>query len=108
LSAGQQGVLRSEVLCGFDPLEKVLQALAVHFGAVARFYVDRHGGAVIGIKWQADAFVPAPFRVATAHLSRPSLSHSAGAVTVVPDVPAILHDLNSIGSGMFADVILNC
>lgn len=104
--AAQRRALCAEVLCGFAPLEATLQALAERFGDVATFHVDEHGGDVIGVKWLPAACLPLPFRVKTAHLTRPCAVD--GTTLYVPDVAAILQDVQTLVAGLVADVILNC
>ena len=97
--------LKKELLVGFDALQQLMVALESVLGHVAVFCCDCYGGEVIGVKWRPQAFLAAPFRVATAHTSiLLEVSNARG--VCVPDMCAILEEIVDIGKGMVADVMI--
>ena len=52
-----------ELLIGFDPVPQLLGLLDERYGHLAAFCVDRIGGASVGVRWKAAAFLPAPIKV---------------------------------------------
>ena len=52
-----------ELLVGFDPVPMLLRLLEARFGHLAAFCVDGLGGAAVGVRWKAAAFLPAAVNV---------------------------------------------
>ena len=103
--AASRGALRKDVLVGFEPLSALLQELDARLGHCALFCVDELGGSVLGVKWKPKAWLPAPFRVATAHTSAPCVAGAAAGLFVT-DVVAVVREILQVGEGMVADVVL--
>ena len=101
--------LRKDLLVGFDALQQVHAALTDRLGHCAIFCADECGGDVIGVKWRPRAWLPGPFRVATAHTCMPCMSGGeVGAGMFVVDTAAVVQEIKQIGSGVVADVLLCC
>lgn len=103
--AASRGALRKDVLVGFEPLWALLHDLDARLGHCAVFCADALGGSVLGVKWKPKAWLPAPFRVATAHTSSPCVAGSAAGLFVT-DVAAVVQEVLHVGEGMVADVVL--
>ena len=99
--------LRKDILVGFDAAQQLHAELTERLNHCAVFCMDALGGSVIGVKWKPKAWVPGPFRVATAHTSMPCLSGGAPGAFVT-DATAVVQEIMQVGQGMVADVILCC
>jgi U3 small nucleolar RNA-associated protein 22 len=79
-------------------------------GHAATFCADPHGGRLVGVKWHAHAFLPAPPRVSTAHTALPlSLTgggRRSGPPLAVPNAIQLLSEIAGLGEGLVEDVLL--
>lgn len=116
--------LRAELLVGFDPVNHYVQLCTERYGHLATFCADSVGGfAAVGVKWKAEAFVPAPLRPALAHGAMPiSVTSSVAAAAlgkagkkgkagslaglVVPNVAQILSELRHLGVGLVQEMVV--
>jgi hypothetical protein len=119
--------LRSELLVGFDPVSTFLGLCCERYGHLATFCADPAGGfAAIGIKWRAEAFLPAPLRPNHAHgmlaigataagtaAAGGKADKKAGGVRrgqhvgiVVPNVAQVLSEIAEMGLGLVQQVVL--
>jgi U3 small nucleolar RNA-associated protein 22 len=99
--------LRRELLVGFDPLQLLLARLEERFGHLATFCADTVGGAAVALRWAPQAFGPAPLRVATAHCTlQPALSGRGPVGSVLPNVPQVLQEMQTLGLGLLEAVVL--
>ena len=69
------------------------------------------GGALerlVGIKWKAQAFMPGPLRVPTAHCMLPRLvsGDEEGIGAAMVDTASVLSEMMDIGEGLVSDVVL--
>jgi U3 small nucleolar RNA-associated protein 22 len=109
VQAAKLSALRKDVLIGFDALGPVLLQLDARLGHCAVFCVDKLGGSVIGIKWKPKGWLPGPFRVATAHTSRPCVAGELGNNGLfITDIATVMQEILDIGQGMIADMLLCC
>lgn len=102
--------LASELLVGFDPLPLFLAALEERFGHLATFCADAHGLPAVGVRWRAEAFLPAPLAASTAHatleLSLSCARGSSAAGLVVPNVAQAVAEMGQLGVGLVEEVLL--
>jgi U3 small nucleolar RNA-associated protein 22 len=77
-----------ELLVGFDPVARLLEALTERFGHLADFCSDPDGGLAIGVRWRGAAFLPGAPRAAGAHTSLPCArtTRGGGGALCVPNV----------------------
>ncbi|KAK9814240.1 hypothetical protein WJX72_002757 [[Myrmecia] bisecta] len=109
--------VRKDLLVSFDPVASYVQQLEARYGHLAVFCTDAVGGPMIGVKWDARAFVPAPMRLISAHAAmplvlaaQPSLQNgkrpSPGILTV-PNTAAVLAEMQDLGAGLVARIRLS-
>lgn len=92
---------------GFEPVPLFVQQLEAQFGHLATFCADYYGGSIIGVKWRAAAFLPAPLRVSTAHTALElGLTAASGAGLSVPNLPQVLAEVAALGAGLVDDTAL--
>lgn len=107
--------LISELLIGFDPVKKFVEALEERFGHLGAFGADYTGGArVVGVKWFPAALRPTPLLASTAHTAMPSTNKATemqsskknkGQVWVEANIPLVLQEVMEIGEGLIEDIV---
>ena len=127
LASRGQAAVRRELLVGFDPVPLFASLLESRLAHVAHVCADYTGGVpLMALKWRAPAFKPGPLRPEQAHTQRPLGSAEGAAdaevatgkhgkrsaldavrpLLLVPDVPAILEDIATLGAGLVESVQL--
>lgn len=98
----------------FDPAAQYMKELKEAFSDVALFFLDVYGGNFIGVVWKPQIFVPMPFKVLQAQYKMPlpaSLLREKSKQaqnSMIPNVPAILADFQTIGEGLVKKIeVLN-
>nr|XP_020652113.1 nucleolar protein 6 [Pogona vitticeps] len=86
----------------YDPVQNYLRELRQAFSDLALFFYDKHGGEVIGVLWKPSAFEPQPFKVTS--MKGRMLSSLGAEPMTVPNVEAILEDLEILGEGLVQSV----
>jgi len=116
-----------ELLVGFDPVSELLSRLEEQYGHMATFCADLHGGALLGIKWNPLAFMPAAAKATTYHTSLPCVLTGTGgtpsaadksngaapgrrpgraaAASCVPHVVSVLSEIRELGEGLVEGVM---
>ncbi|RKP24200.1 Nrap protein, partial [Syncephalis pseudoplumigaleata] len=84
---------------GFDPIAYYLADLQSHFGRLAYFFYDRHGGTTIGVVWRRSMLAAKPLRVNLDYSTRPGPTKQ-----VVPNLSAIVAEMARLGQGIVARV----
>ncbi|MEW5318311.1 MAG: hypothetical protein WDW38_009541 [Sanguina aurantia] len=98
--------LLPELLIGFDPVARMTACLEERYGHLATFCFDALGGSVIGVKWEASAFLLSGSRVATLHTSLRcglTTTDESTAGKMVPNVIQILSEWQEMGLGLVQD-----
>eukprot|EP00210_Caulerpa_lentillifera_P005977 g5712.t1 len=87
--------IQTQLLIGFDPVQKFLKLLTQHFGYVGIFCYDQFGGDRILIRWKPEMLIP---------IAEPEISELAywcqTETGFVPDITSILSDVLKLGRGL--------
>lgn len=100
---------RSLPVVDFDPVARYLEDVSATFSDIALFFYDPHGGLNIGVVWKQHRLVAQPFKILNAaYRMVPSDSRNEDASSsTVPNIPAIISDLRTMGRGLVIDVVVN-
>ncbi|KAF9186701.1 hypothetical protein BGZ50_002363 [Haplosporangium sp. Z 11] len=124
LGSFQKSVFGDEILIGFDPAAEYLAELQRAFGDIALFFHDRYGGTQIGVLWNPVTLTPRAWKVNLGFNSKPadvnkdgvlevkeqdskSKGGKPGAKLVVPNIEALMSEMERIGHGLVQSIQIN-
>lgn len=87
-------------------MDHFLSALKDRYGHLVEFCVGGALGRAIGLKWKAQAFMPAPMRVPNSHCTIPGAITGLTQPHSMTDTASVLSDMQSLGEGLVANVLL--
>ncbi|KAF9544001.1 hypothetical protein EC957_000270 [Mortierella hygrophila] len=127
LGTFQKSVFGDQILIGFDPATEYLAELQRTYGDIALFFHDRYGGTQIGVLWNPMALSPRAWKVNLGFNSKPadvnkdgvlevakeqstkakSGKTTGGSKMVVPNIEALMSEIERIGHGLVRSVQVN-
>ncbi|KAF9428924.1 hypothetical protein BGZ94_000488 [Podila epigama] len=130
LGAMQKSVFGNEILIGFDPVASYVAELQRSFGDIALFFYDQYGGTQIGVLWNPVTLTPRAWKVNLGFNNKPADlnkdgvletkkdaaaesskgkkgSASQGSKLVVPNIEALMGEMERIGHGLVRTLHVN-
>ncbi|KAG9327014.1 hypothetical protein KVV02_006491 [Mortierella alpina] len=126
LGALQKSVFGDEILIGFDPAAEYLAELQRVYGDIALFFHDRYGGTQIGVLWNPVSLSPRAWKVNLGFNNKPADVNKdgvleikekdaqakagkggAGSKLVVPNIEALMSEMERVGHGLVRTVQVN-
>ncbi|KAG0324998.1 hypothetical protein BGZ99_001153 [Dissophora globulifera] len=129
LGAFQKSVFGDQILIGLDPAAAFLSELQKAYGEIALFFHDRYGGTQIGVLWNPTTLSPRPWKVNLGFNNKPAdvnkdgvlevkeqkqdakskggKTGAAGSKLVVPNIEALMSEMERIGHGLVQSIHVN-